>query len=305
MQHPINPTNDFVIHQLFALPENRDLLIHFLNSLLQLDQPIVAVQLLNPNSVAETLSDKTHVLDIKAIDQTGRTFQVELQVQVPYWLPERMLHNWAELYQSQLEAGDEYEKLQPTISIWIMVENLFKAAEPWHHHFRLYDPDHRRQLSDHLAIHTLELRKWRRPTGPLAPAEEWIYFFKEAKRWTALPPEITTPELKKAMSVLERISQRQIDYWRYKDREEAMRVQRSIELERQENQKQIQAQQEQLEANRLQLHEQQEQLHETQQQLHEQQEQLAARERELDTHRREVEALRAKLLALGLDPDAL
>jgi len=41
------------------------------------------------------------------------------------WLAERMLFNWASIYHSQLTSGQDYTKLKPTTSIWLLEDALF------------------------------------------------------------------------------------------------------------------------------------------------------------------------------------
>jgi len=54
----------------------------------------------NPKQVRD---GKLSVLDVKATDQLGRTFQIEIQVKAEPGIPERMLFNWSGLYHSSLK----------------------------------------------------------------------------------------------------------------------------------------------------------------------------------------------------------
>lgn len=77
-------------------------------------------------------------MDVKATDQLGRAFQVDVQVRRTPALPERILFTLAGIYREQLDAGDDYTKLRGAASIWICGCRLFKDAH-YHHRFRFQD----------------------------------------------------------------------------------------------------------------------------------------------------------------------
>ena len=57
-------------------------MIHFLYALLgaELPAPISAVEILNPYNEREFLDDKLSIVDVKARDEVGRLYQVEIQI---------------------------------------------------------------------------------------------------------------------------------------------------------------------------------------------------------------------------------
>ncbi len=67
----IRPTIDFVFKLLFGNPENVDLLIHLLNSVLDPEHPIVEVVIMNPYNDKSYDEDKLSIVDVKARDSTG------------------------------------------------------------------------------------------------------------------------------------------------------------------------------------------------------------------------------------------
>ena len=66
MLHPIDPTVDYAFKRLLGDPEHADLLIDFLNAILRLALPIVAVEILNPFVDREYEADKLMVVDVMA-----------------------------------------------------------------------------------------------------------------------------------------------------------------------------------------------------------------------------------------------
>ncbi|HAC89032.1 MAG TPA: hypothetical protein DCF63_00140, partial [Planctomycetaceae bacterium] len=57
---------------MFGSPENSAALIGFLNAILNLAKPIVAVEILNPFSYQEFAEAKRIVLDVRCRDSDGR-----------------------------------------------------------------------------------------------------------------------------------------------------------------------------------------------------------------------------------------
>ena len=60
------------------------------------------IELLNPFNLQESLDDKLSILDIKARDQSGRQFNVEMQMLAHPTFEKRILYYWARLHQQQL-----------------------------------------------------------------------------------------------------------------------------------------------------------------------------------------------------------
>ena len=54
-----------------------------------------------------------------------------------------------------------------------------------------------------------------------------MYFFKEAENWRELPEIINTPEMRQAMAVLKRFSEKEADYHLYQARQNAIREEKT------------------------------------------------------------------------------
>ncbi len=97
--HAIDSKIDFLFKALLGAEENRNLLIHFLNAFLAQDlfEPLVWVEILNPYTDKEFLSDKLSIVDVKAKDSHDRLYQIEIQLTAYGHLPARILYNWADI----------------------------------------------------------------------------------------------------------------------------------------------------------------------------------------------------------------
>ena len=78
----IDPKVDYAFKYMLGRESTRTILIDVLNNVLDptAGHEIRAVELLNPFNLQEALDDKLSILDIKARDQSGRQFNVEMQM---------------------------------------------------------------------------------------------------------------------------------------------------------------------------------------------------------------------------------
>ncbi len=81
-----------------------------------------------------------------------------------------------------------------------------------------------------MEIHVIELAKWKVPAA-LDGESAWLYFFKEAKGWQALPAALQLRPLEAAMTVLKQFSENETDWHRYQTRVQTQMLQATIEEE--------------------------------------------------------------------------
>ncbi len=219
----IDPTVDYAFKRLFGVERNKPLLIDLLNAVLDPSpaKRVADVEILNPFNPQETTDDKLSVLDLKARDQLGRQFNVEMQVVASRDLPKRFLFYWARLHSQQLLAGEGYDNLQPTISIFILGEPLFRQTPDWHLRFELLETTHGLVFSSDLELHTIELSKFGlEPAELTGPLERWSYFLRhgETLEPNHLPPTLAVPPIEWAMEELAMLAQDEIERQNYESR---------------------------------------------------------------------------------------
>jgi predicted transposase/invertase (TIGR01784 family) len=236
MKHKIDPKVDCVFKAILGAEENRNLLIHFLNAILydELPAPISHVDILNPYNDKEFLNDKLSIVDVKARDDVGRLYQIEIQLVVNAYLADRIAYNWADIYSQQLQSGKNYLTLKPTYAIWLLAENLIEADDRYVHNFKLRDTSGN-SLNDHGGIWLLELNKFHAQNVDTED-KRWLKFFNEGGQLNneMLPDWMITTEMRQAMNTLTVFSEKEHQYDRYQARQEYIRVQSTIqeELER-------------------------------------------------------------------------
>src|SRR2546423_725357 len=194
----IDPKVDYVFKRLFGRQPNLALSIHLLNAVLQppSDQRVVDLELLNPFNDKDRLDDKLSIVDIKARDQSGRQFNVEMQILAQRYYEKRILYYGTRLHQQQLYEGEDYRLLRPTISISFLDHVLFPQVPDYHLRFRLLEASHHFPLTDDLEFHLLELPKFKKSEAELASGLDiWLYFLRHAAKMDteALPAALQRP----------------------------------------------------------------------------------------------------------------
>ncbi len=175
--HPmdrLDPTLDLVFKLL--LTREPALLIDMLEGILA--KPIGKIRILNPEIPGELTSDKTIVLDIRVELVDGSRVDVEMQIRPHPHLASRIVYYAARDYADQLQRGDEYHLLTPTIVVVWVVEPLFADLDRFHSIFELRERHTHMRFSDQLTIHLLQLRSTLppNPTGYHARIDRWARF---------------------------------------------------------------------------------------------------------------------------------
>ena len=193
----IDPKVDYAFKYLFGRDSCRTILIDMLNKILQLGAryEIVDIELLNPFNLQEALDDKLSILDIKARDQSGRQFNIEMQLLAFPHYQKRVVYYLAKFHQQQLHEGDDYGVLRPTISINLLNHVLFPQVPDYHLRFQLLEDQHHFAMSDDIEFHFLELPKFTKTLAELKSGLDiWLYFLRFAEKIDtgALPAALTS-----------------------------------------------------------------------------------------------------------------
>ena len=230
----IDPTVDYAFKKLFGSEANTPVLMSLLDAVLSPppDRRIVALEIINPFNDKDTPDDKLSIVDIKARDQLGRLYNVEMQMVGGHHFPERVLYYWATLYGQQLREGDDYADLCETISISFVNSVLFPQVADYHLDFQLRSSRHPDLVfSDRQSMHVLELPKFAKTIEELAdPLDVWCYFLVHGADLDPenLPAALRKPAMERAMEVLNIMSQSELERERYQARVKVARDERSL-----------------------------------------------------------------------------
>ena len=177
---------DFAFRKIFGKPGNDICLISLLNAVLQLPHPVVSVLYVNPFGYKDFETDKLVCVDVKATDELGRVFVIEVQIVVHSSFAKRAVFYACKAYTDQLRAGQGYGDLKATYSISLLMRNLWDD-EQLHHQFQLIERESRMVLENSIEIHTVELAKYNKDRGALQESsvlEQWAYWIKNASEHT-------------------------------------------------------------------------------------------------------------------------
>ena len=226
----IRPTNDFAFKKTFGSQGNTLALISLLNAILNLRVPIVEVTIQNPFNPQDFHDDKLSVLDIRAVDQHGAIYDIEMQLSASPGLTKRIVFYGCEVYAGQLRAGDEYDELKPVYSICLLDGRLWADSTRVHHAFRLTDRDTGRCLTDTLEVHTLEFGLYNHKESDLCSAsllERWLFWLLHAHEYDeeTLKRLFPEPAFWQATETIARIARITEDKIMYDTREKALRDQ--------------------------------------------------------------------------------
>ena len=195
---------DIVFQYIFSSKHSEECLLHFINAVRMSAGRSLAkeVMIRNPFNLKDYAADKKTILDIKATDESGRTYDVEIQTANELAFPERMLYYWAQLFAGRLSAGEGYEQLRPVVSIILTRFTLFDHLTDLHNVFNIAaEKDPKVLLTKHFEMHTLELTKpkWDRFMEQISAVPEgqrllrnWIDFLLHSNQKTEAEMETLT-----------------------------------------------------------------------------------------------------------------
>ncbi len=119
--------NDLVFKAIFGCQKNERLLICLLNALLLLEgeSRLRSVVILNPFNLQEHLDDKLSILDVKAEDERGSRYNIEVQCMPHAAWVQRALFYLARLFVEQMSVGADYAVLRACTGVSLLDFELF------------------------------------------------------------------------------------------------------------------------------------------------------------------------------------
>lgn len=202
----INPKVDFAFKKLFGSEENKDILISFINSIVSKDEQIKDITLKNPYNIKNYKEDKMSILDIKAVDENGVWYDIEMQICEQIFYEKRAFYYWARVYADQMEGGRDYDKLRKTISINILDFNYLDEEE-YHNIYKVFNEKSKKELSNYFEMHFIELNKFNKNFKDVKTTlERWVTFLNRAYELekNKIPEELASDALvKKAIEKLD------------------------------------------------------------------------------------------------------
>ena len=196
----VDVKNDIAFRKIFGNENRKESLISFLNAVLdfQGDQRITQVTILNPYQLPKLKGGKVTIIDVKATDQAGRTYIIEMQVGNIDGFEKRVLYYSAKSYSDQIKRADFYRQLRPVIFIGVLD---FEQTANIHYISRsqVRDIETGEQTIKDMEFNFIELPKFKIELKDLKTlTEKWIYFIKNSENLEVLPNNINDEGLESA-----------------------------------------------------------------------------------------------------------
>jgi predicted transposase/invertase (TIGR01784 family) len=192
----LNPKTDFAFKRIFGSSESTDILLSFLNAILRLESPyrIADVEIMDPYLAPKIKGMKDTYLDVRAKDEQGKSYIIEMQVLNVEGFEKRVLYNACKSYVGQLGKGEQYQLLTDVIAITITDFVMFSYSDAVINSFKLRAEDGQ-VYHDDLELVFAELPKFKKSEDALETLlDKWFYFLKSAGDLSAIPKALEGEE---------------------------------------------------------------------------------------------------------------
>ena len=198
--------NDVAFRKIFGNQKKSIALISFLNAVLDLEgsDRITKVTIIDPYLLPRLLGEKAIILDVRATDQRGRQFIVEMQVADKKGFEKRVQFYTSRDYSMQIERGDDYPKLKPTYFIGILNFGIGFGKDYLAKHYSIEEETGKCVLSD-IQHRFIQLTKFKKKRDELTTlVDKWTFFIKHAEKLTVIPDDVEDEGLKTAYQEADR-----------------------------------------------------------------------------------------------------
>jgi len=186
-----DPKNDMAFKKIFGDENKTEVLISFLNSILNFQDSklIKSVSIANPYQVPKIKDLKNTILDIKAKNQDDEEFIVEMQVEKDKNFAKRSLYYTSKSYINQIKKAVDYPQLKKVYFIGILDFAIFDTPDYLSRHLILDEKTLKQEMKD-FEFNFIELKKFKLPLSECDTiAKKWIYFIQNAEDLELIPKE--------------------------------------------------------------------------------------------------------------------
>ncbi|POZ52823.1 Rpn family recombination-promoting nuclease/putative transposase [Methylovulum psychrotolerans] len=192
---------DFAFKKVFGSEGSQDILLSFLNSVLDFNGRLITdLIFVDPYNIPMLKGMKDTYVDVKAKLDDGSQVIVEMQVLHHEGFEKRILYNAAKNYSAQLSKGEDYGLLNPVIGLTLTDFILF-PDQPLINGFKLLEKERFIEYNDDIELVFIELPKFTKTEAELLTIQDkWLYFIKNAGKLDAVPKNLAR-EQEKAFAI--------------------------------------------------------------------------------------------------------
>ena len=186
---------DYAFKRVFGSATSGDILVSFLNALLEYEgeHAIVSLVILDPYQAPIIDGLKASYVDVKAVLANGKRIIVEMQVLNYEGFDKRVLYNAAKTYSQQLVKGDDYTLLNPVIGVTLTDFVMFRDIPTHISRFQLMDKQTLATYAGDIELVFVELPKFKKTESELATIQDkWIFFVQNARDLAMVPAAMQT-----------------------------------------------------------------------------------------------------------------
>jgi predicted transposase/invertase (TIGR01784 family) len=204
----VNPFTDYGFKKLFGEELNKDLLLDFLNGLLQDEQgPIKDLAYLKTEQLGTTDVDRKAIFDLYCENEKGEKFIVELQKTKQNFFKDRTVYYSTFPIREQAKRADwDYElKAVYTIAILDFVFDSDKnESEKFRYDVKLIDKETCKVFYDKLTFIYLEMPKFNKSIDELETHfDKWLYIIKNLNTLDRIPDKLREKVFEKLFETAE------------------------------------------------------------------------------------------------------
>ena len=183
----INPYTDFGFKKLFGTAMNKELLISFLNALLEgKEKPITDIHYLNTEHLGEYAGNRNSIFDVYCQAEDGSHFIVEMQKGQQHYFKDRTVYYAASVIREQAPKGEWDYRLQDVYTVSLLNFTLPDNNFPdnsYRHEVVLMDKEFKQVFYDKLTFIYLEMPKFNKTEDELDSLfEKWMFVLKNLYR---------------------------------------------------------------------------------------------------------------------------
>jgi predicted transposase/invertase (TIGR01784 family) len=187
-----NPKNDIAFKKIFGDEKHKEVLISFLNSVLDFKgkREIKSVTLTNPYQLPNIEELKETILDIKATNQNNEEFIVEMQKKGGSNFAKRSLYYTSKAYVNQIDKAMDFKQLKKVYYIALVDFNIFDNTSFISRHLIINQETTKQDLKD-FEFTFIELKKFNLELKECDTiVKKWIYFINNASSLDLIPKEL-------------------------------------------------------------------------------------------------------------------
>lgn len=187
----INPLTDSGFKILFARESSQDILIGFLNAVLDRDgkDPITEIIYLDKEKIKEQSDERSVIYDIHCQTKCNRRFIVEMQNRAQSFFINRTIFYVARAITEQGRAKDWKYDFMPVYGIFISDFAIKSDDDRVRIDVELHDIEHEKQFSDLIRLVYIQLPNFKvdKPEMCKDDFDRWIYLFKYMNVMETMP----------------------------------------------------------------------------------------------------------------------